>query len=572
MIDSAINTGSTAGCGSARTIEPWDCDSDLQVIHVRLTDSFLSCLEQLTAQSEKATIYIKCESETSGVFMMNSNNSNSDSKEFKFSCKQISNKRELRPNLLCIKSKPSLNHFDLGELSTCLQIHANDEVFESTKDKMNAIEANKNKLKAKELQPFFNKKFCNKSKTIINSKSTKSLIGKDRSTYPKRTNDTHLYSTSQKGPEKASAYPNGAISNSRTNGFQSKTYNNNNNKFPEFRSGESQKYSSYNIKKRILHMFAIRPHNMNDLLSRLLKEGISDTDKASIKDTLSILIKDYAKYRNSDTILMHLKPEYFKHVDLKWPLYSKTEIQLVRRNVDINSNIVANTVKGNDNQTNSDKKTIKSNVSEPFQHDFNKIKTINERDTKLQKIGDENIHESMPKAKKNSEGSESSSIQMPEKPQPLGKRFLESLNPSNLEKVDENYSALNINSNAKVPHNSAPDSKSANPDQLLLSKEDYDNYVCEYNEIFPNYKKLYDNVMIIREKFKSYHRKLKNIDVNDVDNCELVDLRQKINFEHDLINDNFQEDVNNLKKMHLRVTYLKKILTNHMERLKVPSN
>ena len=89
------------------------------------------------------------------------------------------------------------------------------------------------------------------------------------------------------------------------------------------------------IQKRILHILAVRPYKRSDLLTKLMSDGLKDSDKKRIDSLFASIIKDYNSVRHNPNELLHLNSEYKNHIDVTWPFYSASELQLVKRNLEI---------------------------------------------------------------------------------------------------------------------------------------------------------------------------------------------------------------------------------------------
>eukprot|EP00106_Octopus_bimaculoides_P013894 XP_014781336.1 PREDICTED: RNA polymerase II elongation factor ELL-like [Octopus bimaculoides] len=79
------------------------------------------------------------------------------------------------------------------------------------------------------------------------------------------------------------------------------------------------------LRKRIIHLLALRPYNKCELLRLLKRHGISENDKKSFEFKLSEVSTCYKRQRFTLTI------PAWKEVDAAWPYYRVEQQQLVRR-------------------------------------------------------------------------------------------------------------------------------------------------------------------------------------------------------------------------------------------------
>ncbi|CAI9717901.1 ELL-associated factor 1-like isoform X2 [Octopus vulgaris] len=79
------------------------------------------------------------------------------------------------------------------------------------------------------------------------------------------------------------------------------------------------------LRKRIIHLLALRPYNKCELLRLLKRHGISENDKKSFEFKLSEVSTCYKRQRFTLTI------PAWKEVDAAWPYYRVEQRQLVRR-------------------------------------------------------------------------------------------------------------------------------------------------------------------------------------------------------------------------------------------------
>ncbi|GAB1604857.1 RNA polymerase II elongation factor ELL-like, partial [Argonauta hians] len=84
-------------------------------------------------------------------------------------------------------------------------------------------------------------------------------------------------------------------------------------------------FRKVSLRKRIIHLLAIRPYNKRELLRLLKRQGFSENDKKSFEFKLNEVSTCYKRQRLTLTI------SAWKEVDDKWPYYRVEQRQLVRR-------------------------------------------------------------------------------------------------------------------------------------------------------------------------------------------------------------------------------------------------
>ena len=264
------------------------------IYHVKLTDSSLKSIEDFLKQkktAQKPTIHFEG---SSGVLSVPDG---SAFKTFEFSLSAISN--DPNGNTECVKqdaadklnSPPSF--LQLGTVTSKITVHANDDVYQSTKEKMTLVEEESKKSCAKEI-----KSSDPKGKRIV-----------------KKIAANH--SLSRIAHVKANTKP--------------EVVNNTVGSVPKPSSGIPVT-SEYSLKDRIIHLLALRPYKRVELLARLMRDGLRENEKINIDLVLAQVAQNIG---DSYTLAKHV----YSAVRSDWPFYSDWDKQLLKRRIVQETNV-----------------------------------------------------------------------------------------------------------------------------------------------------------------------------------------------------------------------------------------
>lgn len=186
-----------------------------------------------------------------------------------------------------------------GQLTQRLIIHASEDVYETTKNRMAAIELAQRKNCTRQLD--WN------SNTQINRK-----VRIDRNFKGSFNKSTTLTKPEEKETKIAPVPEISNMIRSRSR----PTHNP-----PPQKACISRKP----LKDRLIHMLAVRPYKKPELIAVLQREGLRDSDRTHLTDTLMSVsvLRDNAYY---------LAKHAWNDIQEDWPFYSEQEKQLIKKN------------------------------------------------------------------------------------------------------------------------------------------------------------------------------------------------------------------------------------------------
>lgn len=323
-----------------------------EYIFVKMTDSAFQAVEEYQRQLAKNS---NCGAATiqfignSGMLAFPVDNVKSSSK-FRFSVDV-----DFDSSIECIEQ--NRNHLDVvGAMSNRMRIHANDDVYEKTRNRMAAAEeVQKNKC-AREIKPNqtdigrkvkvkvgssnANSSNSNSNSAIGSSQqfvnnyrsttSSNSLLISNQSTVsnfkngnsnriaavsrsslpPAMTNHITASQQQQQQPQQKN--------NVSANTISTTTTANSNSNAPK------SEISKRKIRERLIHLLALKPFKKPELIQRLNNEGLRDKERGLI----SSILKDISQLKDN---CYNLKHAIWNEVNDNWPFYTEQEIQQLKR-------------------------------------------------------------------------------------------------------------------------------------------------------------------------------------------------------------------------------------------------
>lgn len=210
----------------------------------------------------------------------------------------------------CIQQTGPKNLEKLGTLPCKMQIQANDDVYETTKQRLHVVEEN-NKNKAtrviKSNEPM--RKRMKISHAPVRGTSLREHSNVNVSS---KLQDSKFSRASANQPSRFSA--SFKSSNSNSTGSNLKV---NDPKKPGNVIGRP-------LKERLIHLLALKPFKKIELHDRINREGIKEKDKNTIEKTL----KEISQLRDN---AYHLKKYLWNYVQEEWPFYSEQEKVILKR-------------------------------------------------------------------------------------------------------------------------------------------------------------------------------------------------------------------------------------------------
>jgi RNA polymerase II elongation factor ELL len=251
--------------------------------------------------------------------------------QFKFDVTSNMTMQGMQGRFDCVQHKRNTKHLiKFGQLTQRLRIHANEDVYETTKNRMAAIELEQRKSCTKQLDWNSTGAHMNargKSKLEKIGKTTTSTLQPSPSIAVKseEKEPTTTTTTTSKLP---------AVPASENISNNSNVFRNSNNKTqtaPRAVYNPPQKINTNACKmrkplrERLVQMLAVRPYKKAELLAVLKQEGVRDCDKPHLSETLNSI----STLRDN---LHYLAKSVWNDVQEDWLFYTEQEKQLVAKN------------------------------------------------------------------------------------------------------------------------------------------------------------------------------------------------------------------------------------------------
>lgn len=316
-----------------------------EYVFVKMTDSAFQAVEEYQRQLAKNS---NCGTATiqfmgnNGMLAFPMDNAKSSSK-FRFSLDV-----DFDSTIECIEH--NRNQLEVvGAMSNRMRIHANDDVYEKTRNRMAAVEeVQKNKC-AREIKPnqtdIGRKVKVKTGGSNTNSNSNNAIASSQQfaNTYNRSTGNNSLLVSNQS----TAIFKNGNSNNNRISAVsrplppsmanniiashhQQHQKNNNGSANTISATGNCKnnapkpELSKRLIREKTIHLLALKPFKKPEFYQRMLNEGIREKDRSYLTTILHevSLLKDNC---------FNLKPVFWNEVDDNWPFYTEQEIQQLKR-------------------------------------------------------------------------------------------------------------------------------------------------------------------------------------------------------------------------------------------------
>ena len=268
---------------------------NVSIYHVKLTDSSLKSIEDFVKfRSGSVKPSIKFNGQSGVISIPDGATLQSASKTFEFSLSAISN--DPNGSTECVRQ--DLNNgfnkcvfLQLGSLTHKLTVHAKDDVYQTTKEKMTLVEEESKKSCAKEIKSSDPKGKRIIKKTIV--KRPQSLGLENKTSHKLENNVASIISVTKQT------------------------------------SSHVPSTSEFSLKERIIHLLALRPYKRAELLARLMRDGLKDDEKNSIDRILAQVAHSGLREGEAYT----LAKQMYSSVHSNWPFYSDADRQLLKRRI-----------------------------------------------------------------------------------------------------------------------------------------------------------------------------------------------------------------------------------------------
>lgn len=325
------------------------------MIFVKLTDSAQRALHEFLKNSDgKRSPSIQFEKNDGSLFIPASSkgfiDSDTSMAQFRFNVDSNVAMQGQQGRFECIQHKRGSKHLiKFGPLMHRLRIHANEDVFEKTKNRMAAIELEQRKNCTREIDwnvtSGINRKvridrstkptpLPSKTETppvlppspaaslaLARITNTVPILNRSNSKLATSDNiDNRLNkSTSSAAPSLSKTTPS-TTTKAKNNARTRQT-----NATLKATSTNNPAIMKRPLKERIIHMLAIRPHKKLELFAALRRDGLRECDKSHLMHTLLSVstIRD-----NTYQLLRHV----WNDIQEDWPFYTEQERQQMKRN------------------------------------------------------------------------------------------------------------------------------------------------------------------------------------------------------------------------------------------------
>jgi len=200
-----------------------------------------------------------------------------------------------------------------------MRIQANDDVYETTINRLAAAEENHKKNCTREIKPDgpgigVRVKVRNPVLPPRRDRNPVSSLGPSgthlKHNYPPKPLNNGYVSSSQHGIVNGNSMPNSAHTKPQGNNYAQKPGN------PEIMRRP--------LRERLIHLLAVRPYKKPELYDRIMKDGLRDRDRNSLT---TVLMQVAVMRDNTYQLIRHV----WNDVQEDWPFYSEQERQLLKR-------------------------------------------------------------------------------------------------------------------------------------------------------------------------------------------------------------------------------------------------
>ncbi|KRX98638.1 RNA polymerase II elongation factor ELL [Trichinella pseudospiralis] len=244
-----------------------------------------------------------------------------DAQAFKFTLSKVQDANTKGPQDAIEQCRDGGEWIKLGAVRHRIKVLATDDSYHNTKRKALQAEEEAKKSAPKVLkQPKVgvskaSEKIWNKVHDALNASSKRSINSASSSFQSSGSSQL--------------------ISPSRSNGHQRHQLSSSSSTSSSLPTKSRFDITKKSVRERIIHHLIIRPSTASGMLSRLLKEGLSDVDRQQFEATFNSVAQVRGGKNQSSTsgsgCVYDLQPQCFSEVSCDWPFYTNYERQLVRR-------------------------------------------------------------------------------------------------------------------------------------------------------------------------------------------------------------------------------------------------
>lgn len=508
--------------------------SNKSVVHVKLTDTFLKVIEDFVKKKAvpglKPTIQFKGNHGTiripdvSGVL-----------RTFQFSLSATQG--DPNGSFDCVQQLDTRSGHQLqfaGSMTNKINIHATNEVFKTTKERVTQAELDSKKVSTKVIKqsgPHISRK---KTTVIKNPPPSSSTSSRDRlptnvlPVKPKQPTAPPVNFTKRPSPSYGSQghavsphNPTVSSTVSNTKPLSPSLSSTTTSSSASARSGGNPAVMSMPYRDRIIHLLAIRPYKKPELIIRLRKDGIRDKDKDSLGSILSqvAISKD-----NSFMLAKHA----YADVRLDWPFYTDDDREKLKKKL---SALAPSPSSSPANRSPDSPGTIQLKRPEPQKRSI-----------------EESTHHQSSKKKRISMYEKTSN-----KVDCQDDRVVSSTTDKSEKK--ENISDMSVNSTSELPDYMKKYSHIQNADQRQRYKQ-------EFNTEYEEYKELHFCVEKVCKKFNEFEVLLKKTPRHTP---EFEELKQKIcaAYAQQKEDTKYVEQKKRFDYLHGKLAFIKKLILEY---------
>ncbi|XP_019767122.2 RNA polymerase II elongation factor Ell [Dendroctonus ponderosae] len=327
----ALCPGALYGLSSQHSLE------NKELIFLKLTDSAVRAIEEYLKIENKLNFpnpKIRFLGKENGELSFPSQQNGSGQTTFNFSTSTTSDMEGPAGSFECICGTPPKGPLtSLGSIRNKIRIHANDDVYEATRNRMNEVEDKYKNKCTREIKPNQNdigRKV--KVKQSVSGSRQSSISSQPARPALPSMRDSLMKSTSYSIPPAVKPSQNN-LQPSSTNSF---TSNNPSNGLSSNHVSSSQRsavpqsnrkpagpeVSRRPLRERLIHLLALRPFKKIELHDRITKEGLRGTS------SMTNVLKQIAVLRDNS---YYLNRNMWNEVNDDWPFYNETEKQILKR-------------------------------------------------------------------------------------------------------------------------------------------------------------------------------------------------------------------------------------------------
>lgn len=569
--------------------------ADKTILQFKLTDSSLKSLEEyLKAKaycSKRPTIHFNGNCGAITVPRYDETTKRTKRHEYKFTVQPI--QAPEKSSLECIqqfRNKRGSEQLDsIGAMQTKISIHATDEVYKTTQERMKLADENMKRVSTQEVSQV-NLKPGRKVKINSQTSYAKKVMSAPTSgpmpssvpSAPPRTASSLTSSSSQLTkpraiPPKPSAKPPPPPS-SITNSFKPTQTK------PSVPSQPARKSAVYNkpCRERIIHLLALKPYKKPEIVVRLITDGISEKEKLKIP----VALKEVGSMMKDNTYV--LNKNLYTQVREDWPLYSDEDRKTLRKRIEqlrtkespirpqsspspVKVEIDANTVK-------------RKRIILPEEKDYTapkKARIAHNRSHQPSegKISPAQSNSSQPPTPQS--GSYQPSVSSPSisttKYSPDSSNSNDVVTPSTktipkrageAASYDDPYSAPAVKKDHQGTPSPAGQVSSSAPEYItefppITTKDQRIRYKKQFYKEYPEYEKISKDIMRVTEVFTDLKNRLANAKIGS---AEHEQIEEKILAENKKVQEqraDFKTMSTRYKYLHEKLSYVKKMIANY---------